>query len=101
MGKPAPSDMRRLEDRCAGPAVATSGPSLRLGGAAAPSAAFGLDMRMLAAGPAHRLTVLLLKRPVRGDRRFSTAWFGRPRADEPGWPTGLVPAAAIYATESF
>ena len=53
-------DVRR--SRCTGPAVATSGPRSPPRSAFAPSVAFGLGLRMLAAGPAHLLTVLRSRR---------------------------------------
>ena len=53
-------DVRR--SRCTGPAVASSGPRSPTRSAFAPSVAFGLGLRVLAAGPAHFLTVLRSRR---------------------------------------
>jgi hypothetical protein len=44
------------------PTVATSGPRSPPRSASAPSVAFGLGLRVLAAGPAHFLTVLRSRR---------------------------------------
>jgi len=61
--KPTRTGGRRPSNSCTGPAVATSGPRSPPRDAFAPSVAFGLGLRVLAAGPAHFVTVLLLKGP--------------------------------------
>ena len=63
MGRSQRDEGRRPWKYWTGPAVATSGPRSPPRGAFAPSVAFGLGLRMLAAGPAHLLTGLLFERP--------------------------------------